>query len=171
MLKPAILYQEELEKKIVETWHDEKYMYFRRTHYDEMISIENDTSSFHQFVSLDSNNEVIGYINYYIYQAGKSCSDFAIISFDMCNPIFAKDVMQTIHNCFYKYNFNRIEWGCYADNPAINIYRKFIKKCGGREVGVLHQNVQLMDRELHDTVLFEIMKNEYKPLKTFQKYK
>ena len=59
---------------------------------------------------------------------------------------------------------NRLEWTCYADNPAIRGYRKFIKLCGGVECGYRRQCVLLPDGKLHDQVRFEILKEEFKPL-------
>lgn len=63
------------------------------------------------------------------------------------------------------YQFNRLEWCCFADNPAIKGYRNFINRCGGKEVGYLKATNVLMDQKLHDSVIFEIMKEDFKPIK------
>lgn len=57
---------------------------------------------------------------------------------------------------------NRIEWWCYADNPAIRGYRNFIKRHGGRECGYWRQIARLQDGQLHDSVSFEILEEEFK---------
>lgn len=55
-----------------------------------------------------------------------------------------------------------MEWWGYKDNPAIKGYRKFIKRFGGRECGYMRQTSKLMDGKLHDSVMFEILKEDIK---------
>lgn len=98
------------------------------------------------------------------YRIDWSCMntyEWAIISFKKANYIFSKDVYEIICNCFNKFNLNRIEWSCVADNPAIKMYRKFIKNHGGKECGYFRQMVKLQDGKIHDMVKFEILAEEF----------
>lgn len=169
MLEPALFHRKELLNKSMGTLHNKKYMWYTGANYYTFPSVLDDISNHHQFASINKSNEVIGYISYHFSLSTKSCTDLNIIKYDNKNyissVIFAKDVLSAIYDCFFKYDFNRIEWNCYADSPQINMCRKFIKKYGGHEAGYLHSNAILMDEKLHDTVIFEIMKDEFKRIK------
>ena len=41
------------------------------------------------------------------------------------------------------------------------MYRKLIKKLGGREVGILKENKKLTDGQYYDEVIFEIFREGY----------
>lgn len=162
MLKAAQLYETELQKKNYESWYNTDNMYWHGGCGEYRIELCDNTSNVHQFVSVDKNNNVIGYISYSVDWDSESASQFAIISYDKGNLLFIRDVQKAINNIFFKYNFNRMEWWGYKDNPAINGYRKFIKRFGGRECGYLRQTSKLMDGKLHDSVMFEILKQDLK---------
>ena len=136
MLKPAQLYADELEIKSAQTWYDSRYMYYNGYIGDSKINIADNNYECHQFVSVDKDDNVIGYISYNVDWASMSASEFGAISFDIGNVIFAKDMYKAICNLFEKYHMNRVEWMAFADNPAIRGYRNFIKKHGGVECGV-----------------------------------
>ena len=164
MLKPAQLYQSELNHKIMDGWYDPKNLFFEIGPAYSIINLDSHTLDDHDFVSIDESGEVIGYVGYSVAWIPRSAYQLAIISFDKGNLLFLKDVYQAIYDCFYKHNMNRLEWTCYADNPAIRGYRKFIELCGGVECGYRRQCMMLPDGKLHDQVRFEILKEEFKPL-------
>lgn len=165
MLKPAQLYKDQLREKQCEFMYDMNSMYFHSWCGIELTSIKDDNWDCHSFVSIDENNNVIGYITYNVDHTSLNASGFGIISYDRGNLTFIKDVYQAIEDIFLKYNFNRIEWYCYADNPAVKGYRKFIKRVGGCECGYKRQHTMLLDHKLHDIIEFEILKEEFKPIK------
>lgn len=41
------------------------------------------------------------------------------------------------------------------------MYRKLIKKLGGREAGILKENKKLIDGKYYDEIIFEIFKDGY----------
>ena len=129
---------------------------------DFQINLPDNNYDTHNFVSVDKNDRVIGYITYFVNWNAMSADSFGAISYDKGNLIFVKDLYTAICDIFEKYNMNRLSWWCYSDNPAIRGYRSFIKKHGGRECGYLRQYSRLQDGKLHDSVLFEIMANEFK---------
>jgi len=161
MLKPAQLYKEQLEEKEVESWYDLKNIFFHGWAGATLTDLADNNYECHAFVSVDSNEDIIGYISYAVDWSAMSADRFCMISYQKGNLEFVKDLWKVICDLFEVYHMNRIEWYCYADNPAIRGYRNFIKKHGGRECGYRRQTTKLMDGKLHDSVIFEIMADEF----------
>ena len=159
MIKPAQLYAEELKRLYCETWYDSKYMYYRSYVGTEDLHLPDNNYEHHAFAILE-NNEVIGYVTYKINWAAKVVYNFGIISFKQ-SLVFGKDLMKIIDDVFIKYNMNKMEFWAYKDNPVIKHYYNFINKFGGREVGILKQTGMLMDGKLHDSVMFELFRDDY----------
>lgn len=162
MLKPAQLYREELQEENINAWYQPKNIYWNGGVGDESIDLPDDNYDSHHFVSVDKNDNVIGYICYSVDWNALSADRFGMISFRKGNIEFAKDVYRAICNIFKVYHLNRIQWCCFTDNPAIRGYRNFIKKHGGRECGYYREKARLQDGLLHDMVDFEIMAEEFK---------
>lgn len=162
MLKPAQLYEIELNEQNIESWYSIENMFWNGGSYNSEIKLPNNNYDSHNFVSVNKDDNVIGYISYSIDWGAMSIDSFGMISFDKWNFEFIKDLYIAICDIFEKYHMNRMSWWCYADNPAIRGYRNFIKKYGGRECGYLRQNTMLQDGKLHDSVLFEILASEFK---------
>lgn len=161
MLRPAQLYKDELQKKNYETWYDPRYMFYNSGTGAYDIQLADNNCDKHQFVSVDKDDNVIGYISYKIDWQALSADNFGIISYDIGNVQFAKDCYQAICDLFEKYHMNRVSWFAFADNPAIRGYRNLIKKHGGVECAYHRQISKLTDGKLHDAVQFEIMASEF----------
>lgn len=162
MLRPAQLYEEKLQKANIESWYDLKNQYWNGWCSSNKIKLEDNNGEYHQFVSVDKDDNVIGYICYYVNWVTKSVCNIGIISFDKGNMTFITDLKKAVYDCFQKYNLNRLEFKAYSDNPAIRCYRRYIKKYGGRECGYFRKDTMLMDGKLHDTVFFEIIREDLK---------
>ena len=162
MLRPAQLYEQKLQEENTKAWYKPENIFWNGGTGDSIIKLPDGNYDTHNFVSVDKNDRVIGYITYYVDWKAMSADSFGAISYDKGNLVFVKDLYTAICNIFEKYNMNRLSWWCYADNPAIRGYRNFIKKHGGRECGYLRQYSILQDGKLHDSVLFEIMRNEFR---------
>ena len=156
MLKVAHLYKEKLIPKMYETWYDPEYRYY----YDVNPGIPDfpdKPDGFMQFVSVDENDNVIGYMSYWIYEPAHRAMNFGIMCFDKGNPIFLQDCLQMVSDIFRKFNLFSMEWRCYAENKrTIELYRNFIWRYGGREVGVLRMSGASFERYPTDTYLFEM---------------
>ena len=161
MLKAAQLYKEQLEQKSIESWYKPENIYWHGGTAEYAIELSDNNGSRHCFVSVDKNNNVIGWISYNVDWISMSSDGWGIISFEKGSMEFVKDLYQAICDCFEVYHLNRISWNCYADNPAIRGYRNFIKKHGGRECAYFRQYIRLRDGKLHDSVSFEILAEEF----------
>lgn len=160
MIKPANLYELELNNLYINTFYDPKYMYYRGCWGTSEIIIPDNTYDSHHFVIVDNNDDIIGYITYAVNYASGVASNFGIISFkpSIC---FGRDLLKIIDDIFCKYSMNKIEFRAILDNPIIKHYYKFIEKFGGKFVGVLKDSIILEDGKLHDDVMFELFKKDY----------
>lgn len=162
MLQPAQLYKEKLQEENIKSWYDQRNKYESGCPGFWEIEFLNNNYDAHQFVSVDKEDNVIGYIAYDIDWVTMSTKNFGIISYKKGSLDFIEDVYIAICNLFEVYHMNRITWTCFADNPAIRGYRNFIKKHGGKECGYQRECVLLQDGLLHDSVTFEILAREFK---------
>lgn len=162
MLKPAQLYREELQKKYVECWYKPENQYYSGWTGMQIPDLPDNCYDTHDFVSVDKDNNVIGYISYCINHVSLSVDRLGIISFKKGDLTFGRDIYESICNIFEAYGMNRIEFFAFADNPAVKAYRNFIRKHGGRECAYKRQCARLQDGKLHDAVIFEILAEEFK---------
>ena len=160
MLKPAQLYKEELQQNYIETWYDLSYQYYHSSTGRGQLHIPNDSFDNCSFACVDKNDNVIGFFSYRIDWQAHCIYSIGIISFVPQNIILIKDVINHIKNLFINHNLNRVEWYAYTDNPAIRGYENIIKRFGGRKVGELHQANMLSDGKLHDTAIYEILRED-----------
>lgn len=171
MLKSAHLYHQELEMKMIDGWYKLENMYYHAYTAEYTPSLPDNNGREHHFVSVDNDDNVVGYISYHVDWQSMSAHSWGLITFQKGNLILIKDLYTVIRNLFEKYNMNRISWNCYADNPVIRGYRYFVKKFGGKEVGYLHDASKLLDGKLHDIVIFEILAKDYFTNSSFGKNK
>ena len=163
MLKLAHLYADELKAKLAEASADPRYMYYFTQptggYFDR--TFENNTVWSHDFVSVDKDGNIIGYIGYGIDAFARSANNFGFLSFDIGNTAFIRDAYRVVRDIFEKYNLNRMCWHAIVDNPVTGSYKRLCSKLGGRENGYERQSVQLMDGKLHDGISFEVLAEEY----------
>jgi RimJ/RimL family protein N-acetyltransferase len=79
--------------------------------------------------------------------------------------IFSKDTKLFFDEIFIHRNFRKIVFHAIEQNPATKMYRKLIEKLGGKEVGILKENVKLTDGNYYDEVIFEIYRDVYTQVK------
>lgn len=96
MLKPAQLYAEELQRKNTEAWYKPENIFWNGGYGDSSFSFPDDNYNRHCFVSVDKNNQVIGYIGYEVDWAAMSAYGFEIINYDKGNLEFVRDLYQAI---------------------------------------------------------------------------
>ncbi len=162
MLYPAQLYREELKRRLVAAWYDDKYKYyFSGSGYELNLPDNNETR--HDFVHLDKDGNVDGYFSYQIDWHSKSLYNFGLIGFAKDNTMFLRDCVHDIM-AMAKQGIRRAEFWAWKKNPANKFYERLIKKAPvGRIAGQLWQS-GYFDGEYQDTVIYEIFferRNEY----------
>ena len=159
MLVPAQLYREELKKRIISTWYNLEYQYYWQS-YNNGPDFEDNNIYTRQFAFL-SNDKITGYFSYSLDNSSKSLYNMGILSFEKVNYKFIKAVLAHIKWLFDERIIDRIEFFAYEDNPAIKGYDKIIKRFGGKRVGKLTRSQKLYDGKLHNTILYEILREDY----------
>lgn len=161
MLDLAINHEEELQKKFRSTWFSEKYKFWTCTNYHEDYQIAENTWDNHQFVSLDSSGEVIGYIGYEIDRAYDVVNGLNIINFTDDKITFGIDVGNALRDIFEKFHFRKLTFTVIIGNPIEKTYDRLIEKYHGRIVGIQKKQVRLIDGEFYDRKLYEVFRDEY----------
>lgn len=170
MLDLAINHSEELGQKFRKIWFDDKYKFFENAAYYSDFKVDEMTWDRHQFVSLDSDGNVIGYIGYDINRQANYAHSLAIINFtDYGKFIFGKDLLQVLKDIFKKFAFNKLSFEVVVGNPAESFYDKIVSQHGGRIIGTHKQDTRLMDGKLYDIKHYEILKENYCGAKTAEK--
>jgi len=160
MLAFAQDYEQELNRKMRETWGQKKYWYFQYISYMSPIEIESNTWDRTQFVSLNPSGEVIGYLGYGVEREARYVSYLEIINFTNDNS-FGLDVLAMLRDIFEKYRYNKIVFSVVIGNPIEQRYDHLIERCGGRIVGVYKEHVMLPDGKLYDKKSYEITRDDY----------
>lgn len=142
-------------------WFDEKYKFYNNDVYYSDFRVVDDTWNNHQFVSLNKDGEVIGYIGYEIQRQTNNCSNLSIINFSDNKVIFGMDLGQVLSDIFEKFKFNKLKFEVVVGNPVEKTYDKMVKKYGGHIVGIYSNETKLMDGEYYPIKLYEILRENY----------
>lgn len=159
MLKPAILYKDQVNELLTKTWYDPEYMYFWQENYCMLDFTDNDYWK-RQFVCVDEDDNILGYFSYGMNRSVNRAFNFGFISFQKPNYRFAREVINHLKEQMEIGVIESMEFCCYADNPAVRGYEKLVKRFGGRKVGTLYQCQRLLDGKVHDSNLYEIVVGE-----------
>jgi hypothetical protein len=161
LLDNARKYSEELKNKLMDTWYDEKYKYYYMGGWHREFTLPEDDWERMYFVSLDKNNNVIGYILYSLDRSVGSAYDFGAINFSDNKLTFGKDLCQAIDDIFCKFNMQRIEFNVVCGNPIERSYDRMVEKFGGRVVGTRKRAAKLLDNQIYDDKIYEILREDY----------
>ena len=129
MLKPALLFKQELEKLFAEKIYTEDFFYYvGYPQYFKLPEIK-DEENLYQWAVVDD-DKLIGYLTYRIDLYTNNVYNFGLISFDKGNIKLARDVYNKLIE--FINNYHRIEWRAIEGNPAIRSYSRFCKSHKGQ---------------------------------------
>lgn len=163
MFVPAQMHKEELKKKIISTWYKIEYQYYWQSYNSEPVFEDNNIYN-RQFAFVED-EKITGYFSYSIDNSSKSLYNIGLLSFEKPSYTFVKAVLQHVEWLFNKKIIDRIDFFAYEDNPAIRGYDKIVKNFGGRRVGKFTRNQKLYDGKLHNTIFYEILREDYENIK------
>lgn len=160
MLKPAILYKDEIIKNYNKLYYTDIMMY-------ESGSLDNQTPDIRENTGMDafdyaivnSEDKLIGYISFKIDWYSSGAYNFGLISFDPGNIIIGKDLYNLMNQLLNEYKLHRIEWRMVSGNPVERTYDRFLKKHNGNKY-IMHDVFKDRTGQYHDSIVYEIISNQ-----------
>ena len=132
MLKPALVYKEELLKKFSEEMYTKRYFYYCGYPSEYELPKIEASPNFRQYAILSNDdNRVIGYFGYREDIYASCIYNFGLFSFEEGNAQVIMDVYNELEKLLKI--FHRMEWRCIGGNHALKGYRSFCKKHDGVE--------------------------------------
>lgn len=153
MLKPAILYKEEIERKFAEIMYTEDAYYYMGYSHANILPEIKPGEGYYQYAVLDG-NEVVGFLSYYINNYNDSAERFGMISFKKGNLTLTFDAYWLIKDVIKKYR--RVEWHCVGGNPVAKVYDKLCEKYNGYK-SVHHKCTKDLNGNYRDSYTYEIL--------------
>lgn len=156
MLKPAIMYKDEIKKQMQKYFYTDDMMYEvgELDNYVPEIADEPDRYCF-QYAIVDSNENLIGYLAYAIDWYASCAYNFGLFSFDRGNPLIGKELFCKMDELVHK--FHRIEWRMIGGNPVEKSYDKFCAKYNGTK-HILKDVFKDRNCKYRDHIIYEIIR-------------
>lgn len=162
MLKLAFSYQEKLNQAWQEIVFKEKYQFYNfDSYWNYKIALDEHSWNKIQMVSVDKNDNILGYLSASINRDVGKASSIGIINFGEINITFSRDLYTFLTDLFTKHHLNKIEWSVVIGNPAELMYDKIVEKYGGRVVGVWKESTRTADGTLRDVKDYELFRTNY----------
>lgn len=159
MLVAAKNYEQELQSLARTTWYDEKYQYFWCGYYSDLNFHEDDF--WHRDFAYIENGKVKGFFSYKMDRDARSITSFGLLSFFGPSVAFMNEVMKHIKWLFDAGIVDRMEFFAFESNPVMRSYQRMVKRFGGKPVGKLTRAMRLYDGKLHNSIIFEILREDY----------
>lgn len=162
MLKLAYTYKDKLNIEFQKIVYKDKYKFYNSDNYwNYNLKPSEDSWNDIELVSVDEQDNVIGYFRAGISRTSDKISSLGIINFYNTNMVFSKDLYQFLIDLFEKYNFRKIEFTVVIGNPIEKMYDKYTKKYGGSIIGVKRASTKLHDGKYYDVKYYEIFREDY----------
>lgn len=156
MLKPAILYKDEIKKELLKYNYTEDMMYYTGYLGYSLPRIdEENNGNLYQYAIVE-NDKLIGYFVYQVDWYTSSVSQFGLFSFERKNKIIGVDVYRELKSLINNYHIHRIEWRMISGNPVEKHYDKFCEKYNGKKF-VLTDTIKDRCGKYHNSVIYEII--------------
>jgi hypothetical protein len=154
MLVPAILYKTEIEKAFAKEVYTKDYFYYSGYPHSHSLPEIVAEDYIYQFAIIDENENLLGYLAYWVDRLGDTVYNFGLYSFCKGNYLIGKELFVKMEELVKKYH--RIEWRMISGNPVQKHYDKFCKMHHGNVV-VLHDVCKDEDGVYHDEYIYEIV--------------
>lgn len=162
MLKLAKLYENELDLNFMNCINKPHFKYLMGSWSNFKVEIDDSNWNKLQFVSIDKNNNVIGYLGCHIDRTANYVWGLEFVNFTQnLNLTFSKDCKAFFDLVFKSYKFNKINWCVFIGNPAERTYDKLIKKYNGQIIGIYKEDYYTYDGEVCDKKAYELMRKDY----------
>ena len=159
MLKPALLYKEQILQKFTEFLYTEDYFYYSGYECGTTLPTFKEDDNYYCFASVDPSGRLIGFFSYRVNFVVDCVQQFGLFSFEKGNPILGRDVVRKMEELVSSHH--RLEWSVIDGNPVKRHYDKFCKKHSG-SIFHFHDCTKNLKGEYVDSFLYEIVKGESK---------
>ena len=161
MLKPAILFKEEIENNFKKYYYTDDMMYETGTLNNWLPNVQEEPQDGqYQYAIVNSQDKLIGYLDYHIDWYCSCAHKFGLISFDRGNPTIGKDLYNELNKLINDYKLHRIEWQMVSGNPAERSYDRFCKKFNGTK-HILKDSIKDKYGKYHNDIIYEIINNKH----------
>lgn len=155
MLKPAILYKEEIKRNMQEQLYTSDMFYISGALYNWVPDIPDcPERGCYQYAIVNNDNKLIGLLCYNVDFYASTVWDFGLFSFDKGNLLLGRDLFAKLEELVNK--FHRVEWQAVSGNPACRGYDRFIRRHNGNK-HILKDRIKDVDGNYHDSLIYEIV--------------
>lgn len=154
MLRPAILYKNEIEKHFAEVMYSDDYFYYMGYVHGHELPEVKPVDNVYQWAIVNRDNEAIGWFAYRIDPANDSVYNFGLYSFDKGNVLIGKDVFEKMEELIEHHR--RIEWRVIEGNPVIRSYDRLCERHNGHKV-CFHKITKGPDGMYRNEYVYEIL--------------
>lgn len=162
MLDLAAKHACDLRLKFSNITFDERFMFYYMDDYRDEYKPKDSTWNQNEFVSLDREGNIIGFIGYGIHRVDRRAESLHVVNFTLkSNPTFSKDLAQVIDDIFCKFNLRTLTYCVIVDNPACKIWDKFTEHYGGQIVGDYKKIHRLLDNRFYDKRVYQLLRDDY----------
>lgn len=155
MLKPAIIYKDEIIKCMQEYFYTDDMMYETgclNNWIPDIIDCPGENNF--QYAIVNNDNELIGFLVYQVDWYASKAYNFGLFSFDRGNSLIGRELYNKMKELIN--TLHRIEWRAVSSNPACRGYDNFIKKHNGNK-HILKDAIKDRDGKYHDDIIYEIV--------------
>ena len=161
MLKPAILYKNELEEKFAEDIYTERYFYYVGYAYGFELPNIRAQDEYYQWAIVEPidnfTDNVIGYLAYHIDPSSDNVDRFGLYSFYEGNQIVIRDTYDKLEELIKTHH--RVEWRVIEGNHAKRGYDAFCNKHNGNCV-CLHDVIKDSQNKYRNEYIYEVIRSE-----------
>lgn len=158
MLIPAILRKQEIECEFQKKFYTTEMMYMQGCLYNSAPDIYDNSDHNFQYAIVDSDDNLIGFLDYSIDWYSSCAYNFGLFSFKTSTTV-GRDLFSEMERIISEYKLHRLEWQMVGGNPVERNYDAFCNKYGGAK-HVLRDSFKDRNGEYHDRVIYEIVMNK-----------
>lgn len=160
MLKPAILYRDEIFAKLLEYSYTDNMLFYMGCLGNELPTIEeNNSGNIYQYAIIGKDNKLIGYFAYAIDWYSSCAYNFGLFAFDRNNTTIGFDVYKELKKIINDYHIHRMEWRMVQGNPVERHYDNYFKHYNGKKF-VFTDFLKDRRGKYHNEVIYEIIFNK-----------
>jgi hypothetical protein len=131
MLKPALLYKEEIQREISNyIYNEDMFLYTGSLGFYAPNFENNDDGTLYQY-AIVNDEKVIGYFAYHVDWYTSCANNFGLFSFDRGDKTVGIDVYREIRKLICSYKIHRVEWRMISGNPVESIMINFVRNTTG----------------------------------------